>query len=90
MPYETLVEDAQVLKDNDVYKDEDGKVTGYDRTSVVYPEKGTILEDDDVAQVVKDAVADGDEHATSVLKKVSSSKAKKDEAESAGDGGDEG
>ena len=79
MPYEVLVDGLSVLKANDTYKDNDGKVIGYDHVGVIR-EQGEILEDSEVSPVIQKLYEDGDEHVTSTLKKVSGTAAKKEAA----------
>jgi hypothetical protein len=96
MPYETRVPDVQILKDEAVLHDDDGNVIGVDHSSHIYPRPGTVLEDEDVAAVVKEAYEDGDEHVRGLLKKLTKAQAAKlasqdgdDAEEDSADAGDD-
>lgn len=83
MPYEVLVDEVTVPKAFDTYKDGDGKVTGYD--SKAYTRfKGDVLDDEDVHPTVREAYDNGDDHVTSILKKVSKSAGDKKDGDSNG------
>jgi hypothetical protein len=69
MPYEVIAPEVNVLKALSEYKDEDGKVIGYDSASVLRFQ-GEVVADEDVHPAVRKAYEDGDSHVTSILKQV--------------------
>lgn len=81
MPYETLIDSAQVLKPVGEVLDAKGEVWGIEHVSVIYPEKGTIIDDADVSPVVIKAIESGDKWTASVIKKVAKPRAKKADLE---------
>lgn len=66
MPYKVTAPEASILRDLNIYKDNEGKITGYDRDSLVYVQ-GDVIADKDVAQVVKDAYDAGDPHTRGLI-----------------------
>lgn len=70
MPYEVTAEGAvSILKANDTYYDSEGKLLGYDHESNTFL-PGEIVKDDDVSPVVAELYDNGDEHVTSILKRL--------------------
>lgn len=69
MPYKVTAPEVSLLRDLGVYKDNEGKVIGYDRDSVIRLQD-EIVADEDVAQIVKDAYEAGDPHTRGILEYV--------------------
>lgn len=79
MPYETLIEGAQILKPVGQVLTADGESLGFEHVSVIYPQQGTIIPDEDVSPVVQKLYDEDDEWTKSILKKVSNKSEDSDE-----------
>jgi N-acetylglucosamine kinase-like BadF-type ATPase len=81
MPYETLKESVSVLKPVGQVLDAQGNTWGYEHVSVIYADKGTVIDDADVSPVVQKMIDEGDAWTCSLLKKIAKPRAKKTETE---------
>lgn len=70
MAYKTLINDAQILEKIGEVVAADGSHVAYEHRSVIYPEKGTIIDESHVAPIVQKMYDEKDPHIRKLLRKL--------------------